>query len=280
MTIVFNSAPQGTPEWKAVRRGAITGSRAKDARARTDGMTDQQRTNAKLICSGVDAETARVRAGYVKAPRAEKIDQYIAGTLELEWTDTALSYAYDLAREREGGTVPETFQNAAMRTGQVEEPIARLTYEAETGQFVDEVGFAHTPDGKFGCSVDGRVGVAGLVEIKTMVSSATLFKAMVDEDISEYRDQCLFALWLLGLQWVDLCLWAPDLKALHVIRIERDDNEIDALEQDLLAFDRLVEQLRAKLRRRLHPEVVDAPAREIEPATTTASTVDLLAPAF
>lgn len=234
MTIIFNTAPQGSDEWLAIRRGAITGSRFKDARDR--------KKNGDL-------------------------------------TEKCMGYAYDLAREREGGTAPETYVNAAMRLGTQEEPIARLTYEAETGQFVEEVGFAHTADGKFGLSVDGRVLPNGAVEIKTMVSSATLFKALVDEDISEYRDQCVGAMWLLGLEWVDLCLWAPDLKILHVIRIERDDNEIDALEQDLLAFDRLVEQLRAKLRRRLHPEVVDAPVREIEPAPA-ATTVDLTEPTF
>lgn len=233
MTIIFNTAPQGSDEWLAIRRGAITGSRFKDARDR--------KKNGDL-------------------------------------TEKCMGYAYDLAREREGGTAPETYVNAAMRLGTQEEPIARLTYEAETGQFVEEVGFAHTDDGKFGCSVDGLIGNDGVWECKTMVSSATLFKAMVDEDISEYRDQCIGEMWLLRRQWVDLTLWCPDLKVLHVIRIERDDNEIDALERDLLDFDRLVEQLRAKLRRRLHPEVIDAPVREIEP--TTASTVDLLAPAF
>lgn len=124
-------------------------------------------------------------------------------------TAEAMGYAYDLAREREGGKAPETFVNAAMRLGTQEEPVARLTYEAETGQFVEEVGFAHTEDKKFGCSVDGLVPPKGMLEIKTMVSSAVLFKAMVDGDISEYRAQCVGAMWLLSLDWCDLCLWAP-----------------------------------------------------------------------
>ena len=279
MTIIFNTAPQGSDEWLAIRRGAITGSRFKDARDRSDGLTEQQRVYVRAVREGADESTAAATAGYKKTPSAECIAKAIAGTLEPIWSAAAMGYAYDLAREREGGTAPETYVNAAMRLGTQEEPIARLTYEAETGQFVEEVGFAHTDDGKFGCSVDGLIGNDGVWECKTMVSSATLFKAMVDEDISEYRDQCIGEMWLLRRQWVDLTLWCPDLKVLHVIRIERDDNEIDALERDLLAFDRLVEQLRAKLRRRLYPEVIDAPVREIEP-TTTASTVDLLAPAF
>jgi exodeoxyribonuclease (lambda-induced) len=59
------------------------------------------------------------------------------------------------------------------------------------------------------------------------------------------------ALWLLGRKWCDLILWAPDLEAIGrhitIIRIDRDDNAIDALESDLLAFDRVVEGYRKQL---------------------------------
>ena len=85
-----------------------------------------------------------------------------------------------------------------------------------------------------------------------MVSSQTLFKAMVDGDISEYRDQCLFAMWMLRLDWVDLCLWAPDLpNPLLVIRINRDEAEIQGLEDDLMAFDKMVNEYEEKLRKRM-----------------------------
>ncbi len=195
-------------------------------------------------------------------------------------TAEAMGYAYDLAREREGGKAPETYVNAAMRLGTQEEPVARLTYESETGQFVEEVGFAHTEDKKFGCSVDGLIPPKGMLEIKTMVSSVVLFKAMVDGDISEYRHQCVGAMWLLSLDWCDLCLWAPDLKALHVVRIERNEDEIAKLETDLLAFDRMVEQLRVKLRAKLTQAAEPAPVATTPAAPAAASAVDLLAPAF
>lgn len=162
-----------------------------------------------------------------------------------------LGYAFDLARERVGGKAPEVFQNAAMRFGTEQEPFCRMAYEAARGVFVDEAGFAYTPDRAFGVSVDGLVGDDGLFEAKTMVSSDTLFAAVVDGDLSAYLDQCLGAMWLTGRQWVDLCLWAPDLadigRDLTVHRIARVDAEIQALESDLLAFWRLVEELTAKL---------------------------------
>lgn len=162
------------------------------------------------------------------------------------------SYAMDTARERVGGTVPPVFQNAAMRTGQVQEPEARIAYEALTGNLVQEVGFITTDDGLFGLSPDGLIDNDGVLEIKTMVSSATLFQAVADGDISEYIDQCNGYLWLLGRQWVDLVLWCPDLAPigldLTIHHITRDEAAIEALESDLMAFSKLVAEFEHKLR--------------------------------
>lgn len=195
-----------------------------------------------------------------------------------ESSDKRNGYAMDTARERVGGTVPSVFQNAAMRVGHEEEPFAAIAYFAETGMQLEEVGFITTPDGKFGCSLDRRVlDAKAAIEIKTMVSSATLFRAVVDGDVSDYRDQCLFALWMLSLDWIDLCLWSPDLpKQLHVVHIARDENELQRFEDDMLAFERLVSQYEAKLRAAMDvggPEPVpplpweDLPGQPAAPAT-------------
>lgn len=160
----------------------------------------------------------------------------------------AMDYARDLARERLGGKAPAKFQNAAMRTGTEQEPLARMAYERRTGNLVEEVGFFTTEDGLFGLSPDGLIDDDGVLEIKTMVSSDTLFTAVADGDLSAYMDQCLGYLWLLGRQWVDLVLWVPDLNYMAIHRITRDENAIEALEADLLAFAELVRKYEAKLR--------------------------------
>jgi exodeoxyribonuclease (lambda-induced) len=188
----------------------------------------------------------------------------------------------DVARERVGGTVPPLYQNAAMRTGTEQEPIARMRYEAETGELLEEVGFAYTEDRKFGVSVDSLIGLDGVWECKTLVSSDTLFTAMVDGDITGYIDQCNGAMWLLGRKWCDLTLWCPDLQLMHTIRIERDDNAIEDLEADLMAFERMVTQYEAALRAKLAP----ATAPWAEPTVTTptapkaAATAALVAASF
>lgn len=199
---------QGSQEWLAARRGVVTGSRFKDCR---DKLKNGQPSKS------------------------------------------CLDYARDVARERCGGSAPSKFQNAAMRTGVEQEPVARAMYEAHTGFMVDEAGFFITDDSLFGLSPDGLIDEDGVLEIKTMVSSDTLFTALVDGDISAYRDQCLGYLWLLGRQWVDLVLWAPDLEAagrkgLHIIRIERDEEAIEKLEADLMAFAAIAKDHEERLR--------------------------------
>lgn len=159
-----------------------------------------------------------------------------------------LGYAMDVARERIGGMAPSKFQNAAMRTGTEQEPFARAMYEARTGHMVDEAGFYLSDDAVFGLSPDGLVDDDGVIEIKTMVGSDTLFTAVADGDVSAYMDQCLGYLWLLGRQWVDLTLWCPDLNHMVIKRITRDEDAIEALEADLMAFARLVTQYENTLR--------------------------------
>lgn len=181
-----------------------------------------------------------------------------------------LLYARDVARARFGGKAADVFANAAMRFGSEQEPFARAAYEARTGNLVEEAGFITTDDGKFGVSVDGLVDDDGMVEIKTMVSSDTLFTAVVDGDHSAYLDQVNGSLWLLGRKWCDLVLWAPDLPTgrLTIVRITRDENAIQALEDDLLAFERLVSQYEAQLRAKLGGAHAAAPAPAAETTTT------------
>ena len=127
-----------------------------------------------------------------------------------------------------------------------------MAYEALTGEIVDEVGFVTDDERIFGFSIDGRIGKKGGIEIKTMVSSETLFTAVVDGDDSEYIDQVRGAIWMLDLDWMDLVLWAPDLEVigLHITvrRIYRDETVTDALQEDLLAFAELVREFEGKLR--------------------------------
>ena len=199
---------QGTPEWLEARKGAITGSKFRDARDRLKNGNPSSK---------------------------------------------AILYAQDVARERCGGTAEKVFQNAAMRIGSEQEQFANAAYEARTGKLVEPVGFFKTDDGMFGLSPDGLIDDDGVLEIKTMVGSSTLFTAVADGDISAYQDQCDGYLWLLGRKWVDLVLWAPDMADLGldmvIHRITRNEERIEKLEADLMAFSLTVRTYESALRK-------------------------------
>lgn len=204
--MIYYDHPQGSDAWLDARRGVITASRFKDARAcLKSGLPDKK----------------------------------------------CISYAQDVARERVGGRAPGAFVNSAMRFGSEQEPEARRAYEVQTKYLVEEVGFYTTDDHLFGVSVDGLIDDDGVLEVKTMVSSDTLFTAL-GGDISAYIDQINGALWLLGRKWVDLVLWAPDLapinRHLTIRRIHRDEEVIQALEDDLMKFAAMVAKNEALLR--------------------------------
>lgn len=198
------------------------------------------------------------RKGVITASRFKDCrDRLKSGAM----SKACITYAQDVARERCGGRVLSTFANAAMKTGTEQEPIARMAYEVATGAFVVEAGFICTDDRKFGVSVDGRIESNGLWECKTMVSSDTLFTAVVEGDISAYRDQCVGAMWLLRCDWIDLHLWVYDMPILsQVIRIQRDEAEVQKLETDLMEFERFVCQYEAKLRAKMAQTVRDTEA--------------------
>lgn len=190
-------------------------------------------------------EWLAARQGKITGSRFKECREKLKGG---QPSKACLSYAMDVARERVGGKAPSKFQNAAMRTGTEQEPFARAMYEARTGYMVDEAGFYLSDDAVFGLSPDGLIDDDGVLEIKTMVSSDTLFSAVVDGDLSAYMDQCLGYLWLLGRQWVDLVLWVSDLELMVIHRINRDEDAIEKLESDLMDFARMVQKYETTLR--------------------------------
>lgn len=281
---IVSMAPQGTPEWLAARKGCITGSRAKDACDFTDGLTTQQRIYVNAIKAGASQESAMALAEYKSAPRAEAVAQGIAGTLVETPSAVALTYARDTALGRE---CPDwdrnVFQTSVMRQGQEQEPFARRAYEMQTGYMVEAAGFVATPDRKIGVSIDGLVfdepRQRGGIEVKTLLGSNVIFDVLIAGDISEYLHQCHLNTWAWHLDWIDLCLWAPDLAVesarLTVIRIPRDQDFIDDMLLKLIRFDRLVESCVCELREFQS----GAKPVQVESDSTPAAAAPVLAPA-
>ncbi len=210
--MIIIDCQQGTPEWFAARAGVLTASNYRIARTRKpDGKT---------------------------------------------LSDSARHLAFRLAIERISGVpldddMPETWQ---MKRGQILEEDARLLHQADIGMRVRPVGIVLTDDRKFGASADGWIGPNGGAEYKCLIGPKELEAVYIDDDPTKYEDQVQGNLWLSGRAWWDFCVYCPALETINLHfyrqRIDRDDDYIDQMVQDLWLFDNVIESFREKLLKR------------------------------
>lgn len=202
--------PQGSQEWHAARAGVTTASMFGETRK-------------------------RLKSG--------------------EFSAAAKSYAFRLAVERISGRPldeADQFETYAMRRGRELEPQARAEHEFLCGVVVDTCGFVTTEDRKFGASADGLIGDNGGAEYKCLMDPTRIRDVILSGDVSEFMDQVQGGMWITGRKYWHLCIYVPALavigKSLTLFRVDRDDDYIEAMERDLLAFDALVCEYERKLR--------------------------------
>ena len=149
------------------------------------------------------------------------------------------NYKMELVVQRLTNKQGESFTNAAMEWGTEQEPFARMAYEAHTGTFVKEEGFVDHPTIEgFGCSPDGIVG-EGLIEIKCPNTANHIETVLENKAPSKYIPQMQCQMACTGAKWCDFVSFDPrvpeDLQ-LFVVRVERDQEYIDAMEVEVKQF--------------------------------------------
>lgn len=164
------------------------------------------------------------------------------------------NYRTELLVQRLTGQPGESFTNAAMEWGTATEPLARIAYEAEMGVFVDQVAFIDHPSiTQFGCSPDGLVAQDGLIEIKCG-NTATHIDWMLDgKPPTKHIPQMQCQMAVTGRQWCDFVSFDPRLPddlQLFVVRLERDQEYIEAMEAEVQKFLSEVDEMFTKLKER------------------------------
>lgn len=221
--------------WLAARIGRITGSRLGD-----------------IMAPPTTRASTRKRVSWA------------AGTEAL----SKESYRKELVVERIYRKHLDHFVTRVMQDGTEREPFARMLYEADTSQIVEQVGFAlHHEWDWFGASADGLCGDDGGVELKCptdMVHDG--YAADLGTLADEYKWQCLGCLTCFpDREWWDLCSFspnAPDVIKLVKFRFHRSDwlETIAAIEKESLMMH---EQVESEISRRgLPPTVFDIMPRE------------------
>lgn len=187
----------------------------------------------------------KARLGKVTASR-------VASVLAKKDSATRADYLTDLVLERLTGNPTEMFVSSAMQWGTDTEPQARMAYEAHTNNLVDEVGFIdHPAIANFGCSPDGMVGQEGLIEIKCMSSKNAIETLIAGKAPTKYIPQMQTQMAVMNRQWCDFVSFDPRLPEdlqLFVIRVNRDDEYIAKLEEEVTAFLEEVESTVIKLK--------------------------------
>lgn len=131
------------------------------------------------------------------------------------------------------------YKNAAMEFGIDNEPVARLAYELETGNAVEEAFFEEHNTLQAGASPDGYVGQDGLIEIK-VPNTATHIETLRKQEVpTQYIPQIQGQLWITKRKWCDFVSFDPRLPEnaqLFIKRVERDDFFINGLESEVSKF--------------------------------------------
>jgi putative phage-type endonuclease len=164
------------------------------------------------------------------------------------------NYRTELLVQRLTGQPGESFTNAAMEWGTATEPQARIAYEATMGVFVNQVAFIDHPSiAQFGCSPDGLVAEDGLIEIKCG-NTATHIDWMLDgKPPTKHIPQMQCQMAVTGRQWCDFVSFdtrLPDDLQLFVVRLERDQEYIEAMEEEVKKFLSEVDEMFIKLKER------------------------------
>jgi len=183
------------------------------------------------------AEWHQLRLGKVTASRVADI---------LAKTKTGVSasrgnYLIELALQRVTNSIEESYTNEAMQWGKDNEAQARMAYEVQSGNFVDEVPFIDHPTiSWFGCSPDGLVGSEGLVEIKCP-NSKTHWETVKTKTVpGKYIIQMQTQMACTMRNWCDFVSFdprMPERSQLFVSRVQRDEAFIqEILEPEVMKF--------------------------------------------
>jgi putative phage-type endonuclease len=158
------------------------------------------------------------------------------------------NYMAELVVERltEPPTEDVGFKTTAMQDGIDNEPVARLAYELETGNTVDEAFFEQYND-YVGASPDGYVGDKGLIEIKCPKTASHIETLRTQKVPTQYYTQMQGQMLCTGREWCDFISYDPRIvenAQLFIKRVERDESFIADLIDELDDFlDELEEQV-------------------------------------
>ena len=200
---------QGSPEWFAVRMGKITASKLGDLMRVTKYGESTYKTRLRM----------------------------------------------ELAIERlTGKSASDNFMNRAMQDGVEREPDARKLFEAITGKDVALCGsFDHPEIVNTSASPDGLIrGENAVLELKCPTHITHAKNLLSDKMPKNYEYQVQWQIACTESDYAYFASYHPDFGKdlrLKYVKVERDDEVIKSLEEEIRAFDISIEDLIIKIQK-------------------------------
>jgi putative phage-type endonuclease len=162
------------------------------------------------------------------------------------------NYKMQLATERLTGKQTDFYMNQAMQDGIDREDTAREIYEIVRDIKVEQVGFIDHPTIKMaGASPDGILPDNGILEIKCPVETTHTTNLLERKLPSRYKAQVQWQMACCNSEYANFVSYNPNFEPklqLIYVEVERDEDYIAMLEEEVAAFitevDDIVNQLR------------------------------------
>lgn len=189
------------------------------------------------VIQGSD-EWLSMRLGLLTASEMKHI---LTPTLKIANNDKSRSHVWEIAAQRISKFVEPSYVSDDMLRGQEDEFYARQTY-AEHYAPVEQCGFVTNDRWGFtiGCSPDGLVGAAGMIECKSRRQKyqiQTIVENMTGGTIpDDYVMQCQTALLVTEREWLDFISYSGGLP-MCVVRVWPDDAVQGAIIEAAAAFE-------------------------------------------
>jgi hypothetical protein len=158
---------------------------------------------------------------HIGRPSASQFDRIVTadGGMKLnraktDWSDATYTYMRELLVGYFLGVPAESFSSGFMQRGLDLEAQARAWYEFDRNVDVDQIGFITTDDGRIGCSPDGLIGSAGMLQVKCLSAKEHLDVFL--NGCTEYDIQVQGELLVAEREWSDLLFWHPTFPKLVV----------------------------------------------------------------
>jgi len=164
---------------------------------------------------------------------------------------TRSKYMRRLAGEVLTGEPMETYTNAHMERGKLQEDEARNFYAFDQDAEPLRVGFIR--NGRKGCSPDSLIGAAGGLEIKCCIPDIQIERLERGDMPPEFRAQVQGGMWVAEREWWDFMSYCPKLPPL-IVRVNRDHGYIANLAGEVERFNDELAALVERIRRFGQPQ--------------------------